>query len=69
MRLFIMRLKKSQKLVATESRRAGVYNCADERSGIFVKKEEQGGVWMTFLIKKSERSDLCSDVVVLSGEF
>ena len=64
-----------KKLVATASRRAGVYNRTGEpsvalqvsRAWLFCEKEEQGSGRMTYFLSqtknKSEQSALCSDVV------
>ena len=57
-----------KKVVATESRREGVYNRTGEPSVPFCEKEEQGSVQTIFYIKrKSEQSELCSDVVGVTG--
>ena len=55
-----------KKLVATASRREGVYNRTGEPSVTFGEKEEQGSGRMTYFLSqtknKSEQSELCSDV-------
>lgn len=55
-----------KKLVATASRREGVYNRTGEPSVTFCEKEEQGSGRMVYFLSqtknKSEQSELCSDV-------
>ena len=61
-----MNPRTRKKLVATASRREGVYNRAGEPSVTFCEKEEQGSGRMAYFLSqtknKPEQSELCSDV-------
>ena len=60
-----------KKLVATASRREGVYKRTGEPSVTFCEKEEQGSGRMAYFLSqtknKPEQSELCSDVVEPRG--
>ena len=62
-----MNYRTRKKLVATASRREGVYNRTGEPSVTFCEKEEQVSGRMAYFLSqtknKSEQSELCSDVV------
>ena len=61
-----MNYRTRKKLVATASRREGVYNRTGEPSVTFCEKEEQVSGRMAYFLSqtknKSEQSELCSDV-------
>ncbi len=63
----VSKIKTHKKVVATASRREGVYNRTGKPSVTFCERGEARKRADDFLHKKSKQSELCFDVVGMTG--